>query len=164
MRTYLWLPCARTGRTSTLTRHLELCLLLSLKCLVLHLSSIHIGSIMATKTVSLTTTFTPASSCFASTFTVGPKYRDTLTRGYGNNAIVRGVDPVCYPNNFYGIDSIVSGTTVAPFYSPGICPSGWTTATTTVPAGATVTTATCCPSYVEGPISLSKHIGLLTIR
>jgi hypothetical protein len=49
---------------------------------------------------------------------------------------------------------------VAPFYSPGICPSGWTTATTTVPAGATVTTATCCPSYVKQRALFTKPIKL----
>jgi hypothetical protein len=101
---------------------------------------------MSTRTIPLTTIFTPGPSCLASTFTVGSGARDSVTQAYGNPAVIRGVDPVCYPNHFYAIDTFVTGATVAPFYSPGVCPSGYSTATTRAPAGATVTTVTCCPS------------------
>jgi len=108
------------------------------------------GNDMATSTfvVPLTTTFTPPPSCLASTYSVAPYGRDSITVEYDNYAAVRGMDPICYPGNFYLIRTTDSaGESAAQYYSPGFCPASYITATIgSGLSGATDTTVTCCPS------------------
>ncbi|PMD57916.1 uncharacterized protein K444DRAFT_533093, partial [Hyaloscypha bicolor E] len=88
---------------------------------------------------SLTTTFTPPSSCLASFQTTG--WSQSLT-----NLGFLFAGPVttsgCMPDNFQ-----FSSTN---FYSPGICPVGYTTAChSSIPVGTlTETVVTCCPTFV----------------
>jgi hypothetical protein len=88
----------------------------------------------------LTKTFTPPSSCLASTYTEGI---DFITNPA---AAIRGLDPSCYPQNFYEIATGPNETPVAPYYSPGFCPAGYATVRQTNNTDVADTTATCCPS------------------
>ncbi|QIX00698.1 hypothetical protein AMS68_006215 [Peltaster fructicola] len=84
---------------------------------------------------ALTTTFSPPSSCFAPTYTLRPAGYDVEYAAHSE--IHRGLDPACYPSNNYL-------TANALWFSPGICPEGYSTVQAAVSAGGTL--ATCCPS------------------
>jgi hypothetical protein len=92
---------------------------------------------------ALTTSFTPPASCLASSFTMAPEGSDFTNTGDWK-AVIRGIDPSCYPQNFYGIHGDES--TLVPYFSPGFCPAGYVTISQNTNTGATDTTATCCPS------------------
>jgi len=91
----------------------------------------------------LTATFTPPASCFTS----NNVYLDSdsvTTAGmvyYVGNILGPSLVPTeCYPPQWKPIDDF--------FFSPGVCPSGYTTATSSVDViggTATETRATCCP-------------------
>lgn len=65
----------------------------------------------------------------------------------------RGVDPVCFPSPFWPIARSTSSLNekMEHFYSPGICPYGYTTALASF-AGIMVT-GTCCPESM-GPLQI----------
>jgi hypothetical protein len=84
--------------------------------------------------IPLTTIFTPPASC-SSIITYDGTY---LWQG----GVLQTGDLDCYPTSFLSI--------YASFYSPGICPYGWTSASSVTGAGALVTIPTetnalCCP-------------------
>lgn len=100
---------------------------------------------MTTQIPDLTTTFTPAKSCFQYY-----KYRYTgneltcLEGGTGAPSACTymqlgpsGSDADCFPS------SLELGSTF--YYSPGICPSGFEVACSSTSGGET--RATCCPRY-----------------
>lgn len=79
-------------------------------------------------TFNLTTTFTPPSECLTDV------YR------YNDNQLLGPMTSICYPVGWTN--------TSTTFYSPGICPSGYTTACISANTANTVTEtiATCCPT------------------
>lgn len=85
-------------------------------------------------TVPLTTAFTAPASCATLTTSfslimMGPAPTKTLLEQARSDA-----PEECYPPSYRA-----SAT-----YAPGVCPSGWTTASSTVGSGP-MTTAYCCP-------------------
>jgi len=90
----------------------------------------------------LTTVFQPPSTCF-----------DIVTRwNEPENVIFHGIqgDPNCYPGDV----RVLGQAFVAYYYSPGVCPSGFTEAcqdrgqwNAGLPG---ITASLCCPRYVEG--------------
>lgn len=107
---------------------------------------------MAT-TLKLTTVFTPPSSCLGSTFTLSPSGSDI----YASGTVTRGLAPECFPSYFRSVyeQGTIPGspgsnsTTYESFYSPGICPSGYTTETAQITSSMLL--GTCCPSgYTVG--------------
>ncbi|KAH7176423.1 hypothetical protein EDB81DRAFT_897757 [Dactylonectria macrodidyma] len=88
---------------------------------------------------SLTTTFTPAASCLSSLTNI---YAESFGAMYGG-PLTRDD---CFPAHYE--DARTN------YYSPGICPDGYTTACSSItPAGeggAIETVVTCCPSLVFG--------------
>lgn len=105
----------------------------------------HPSAAMTTQAPALTTTFTPAKSCFQYY-----KYRYTGTEltclegGTGAPSACTymqlgpsGSDANCFPS------SLELGSTF--YYSPGICPSGFEVACSSTVGGET--RATCCPRY-----------------
>ncbi|KAH7137800.1 hypothetical protein EDB81DRAFT_901486 [Dactylonectria macrodidyma] len=87
---------------------------------------------------SLTTTFTPAASCVSSLTDI---YADEYGAMYGGPLTTDG----CFPAHYaYALTN---------YYSPGICPDGYTTAcSSTTPVGegsAVETVVTCCPSNFD---------------
>lgn len=84
-------------------------------------------------TLPLTTTFTPPASCATKTTSFSLFFFGAETSTLLEQA--RSDAPAeCYPPSY-----AVSAT-----YNPGVCPSGYTTATQTRGSGGT-TTAYCCP-------------------
>jgi hypothetical protein len=83
---------------------------------------------------SLTTTFTPPASCL--------KSFSTTTWNFGYYAAGPTTTQGCMPDNFQ-----FSSTN---FYSPGICPVGYTTACqhSNVIGTVSETVVTCCPTFV----------------
>src|SRR5207248_337590 len=95
-------------------------------------------TIMSTSTSSasipLTTIFTPPASCF-SIITYDGSY-------FWQGELFQTGDPDCYPTLFSSIHES--------FYSPGICPQGWISASSVTGTAALVTNtaesnALCCP-------------------
>lgn len=92
---------------------------------------------------SLTTTFTPASSCTV----------DLYNLPFTGLQCVEGTVAVPCVFMHLGVDTSTSACfppgwsdATSAFYSPGICPLGYTEACSQVVG--TETRATCCPSYV----------------
>jgi hypothetical protein len=87
---------------------------------------------------ALTTVFTPPSSCLASSALWW------IYTGY-NVYQLQGPPDLqnCFPPSY------VPNSTA--YYSPGVCPSGYTTACTSFNTVGTVTDTlyTCCPTYVS---------------
>jgi len=81
----------------------------------------------------LTTTFTPPSSCLSLTFYDGPPYNEDRL-GPSPSATE------CFPSNWKSDSTF--------FFSPGLCPYGYLTATTSLNLFATLTETVvdCCPS------------------
>lgn len=119
---------------------------------------------------ALNTTFTPPASCFAPTFTLSPLGNDAFGSISDLYSVERGYTSACYAANTSASvvvtasrDGVVYTTPVARYYySPGNCPTGYTTASaafttyigvslsaTTIP-GDILTQATCCPSVQSG--------------
>ncbi len=107
--------------------------------------------------------FTPPESCFDQTYTSLPTGYDTLytwapSVTAGNNVssttswlkAYRGRDPACFPSHYPKACEWL-GTVQQQqhyIYSPGLCPGGYASATTSIDESATATTtATCCPRY-----------------
>jgi hypothetical protein len=123
----------------------------------------------ATYTYSyLNTGFTPAKSCLDATYSVTPVgYDSVFTFVDGNSTtasvremrVYRGRDPACFPSK-YPKACEWRGTVQQQqnyIYSPGTCPDGYASATTSIDGSAgAVTTATCCPRYADCPISLNN--------
>ena len=92
---------------------------------------------------ALYTVFTPPASCFAPTFVLSPGGNDALHNGTAS----RGVQSECYPPSFallggsVSISHTVEG--VAPVYAPGVCPKGYSTASSNFDGG--LYWAYCCP-------------------
>lgn len=83
----------------------------------------------------LTTIYTPPTTCFSGLWTGGGSAGLTRIR----QQPVSDEDSYlseCYPPNFYSVEGI---------YSPGLCPSGYTTAYKTI-LSSSITSAQCCPS------------------
>ena len=89
---------------------------------------------------ALTTTFVPKAGC--NTSIRGSVYTDSTSATHKWHSLGAPSTTQCYPPGF----------TPAPdaFYSPGLCPQGWTSAfgSVEVIASVTETRATCCPLYV----------------
>lgn len=78
----------------------------------------------------LTTTFTPAPTCTADIYTTSIYYS------------IGGLEPSqCFPSGW---------ASTSQYYSPGLCPAGYTEACSSLVSAGTVTEtqATCCPTYV----------------
>ena len=88
---------------------------------------------------SLTTTLTPPSSCFDPTYTLAPEGNDKVSGA----VVKRGIQQTCYPPSFYLTQTNTQSYSAAGFYSPGVCPSGYATPTTSTSYSTTF--ATCCP-------------------
>jgi len=89
-------------------------------------------SVEMTKPVPLTTIFTPTASCLSSIFQEDERY---AVLGSPNNP------EVCFPSG-WAVGS-------ANYFSPGLCPSGYTAACSslnTLPNTAIETVVTCCPT------------------
>jgi|SRR5271156_4282161 len=85
--------------------------------------------------IGLTTIFTPPASC-SLIITYDGQF-------FWQGGVLQTGDPDCYPASFYSV--------VDSFYSPGICPHGWTSASAVAGTGALVfgtteTNAICCPT------------------
>lgn len=105
---------------------------------------------------TLTTTFTPPTTCLLPTFTLKPQGNDVLEPlDFVDPTVDRGIAAQCYPPGFWlatttwrlGNDGV--NTTLLPYYSPGlICPVGYTTASVDFQGAGETTSygATCCPS------------------
>lgn len=110
-------------------------------------------------------TFTPPSFCLDSTYTLSPSgydYINTSSSIYPfphsvesdtflfQGIIAHGPQSACFPSEVRSF-----GTSVT--FSPGICPSGYVTATQSVVNDNTaLTIATCCPQYVGAKLAHGK--------
>lgn len=92
---------------------------------------------------SLTTTFTPPTTCLEPTFTLTPLGSDIAHTNFSE--VSRGVRTECYPSGFWLASPSAS---LASWYSPGICPLGYFTVEQSIDLEASIqiTSATCCPS------------------
>lgn len=120
--------------------------------------NIHIGimaspSTITTSTTSavpaLTTTFTPAASCLTDLYLYS-----VVSGGYLWDYRQLGPSPTaseCFPSKF--------SATPSAYFSPGICPTYYSIACSTVVNIGTVTEtrATCCPRYVFSSDNFSSH-------
>jgi len=102
---------------------------------VLHSPTLLIYPVDIMSVPALTTIFTPASSCL---------YEMAQFDGSSFGTLLLGPDPTpteCYPKGWQPVSTF--------YFSPGICPSGFTTACTTSLISSsgqvTETVATCCP-------------------
>ncbi|KLU87015.1 hypothetical protein MAPG_06021 [Magnaporthiopsis poae ATCC 64411] len=113
---------------------------------------------MATNIGPLTAPFTPLAGCLEQIYgTASTETRGTATTGHKWHILGGTSAGNCYPQSF------VAGPTA--FYSPGICPSGWTMASTTAEVVQTLTEsrAVYCPSgyrYNPAPSSESSLASL----
>lgn len=117
---------------------------------------------------ALKTTFTSPASCFAPIFTLSPLGNDAFGSTSNLYSVERGYTSAYYAANTSASvtvshNGVVYTTPVARYYySPGNCPTGYTTASaafttyigvslsaTTIP-GDILTQATCCPSVQSG--------------
>lgn len=91
----------------------------------------------------LTTIFTPPAGCNGRTYTIASGDNDTII-SYSSYAttLVHGYTSSCLPDHAYEIQS-PEGANIVPGYSPGLCPSGWATASAAVEPP--TTTAFCYP-------------------
>ena len=80
----------------------------------------------------LTTIFTPAAHCATDAWTWGGTTGSTLIY---QNYLVSSAGYECFPTNVYSWFAS---------YSPGICPSGFTSAQTSI-IGGSITSVQCCP-------------------
>jgi hypothetical protein len=92
---------------------------------------------------ALTTVFTPAPSCLAPT-NIWQIYASCPLVGFNCYYLIQGPPSQsnCFPGGYE--------PTSTAYYSPGICPQGYTPACSQAnPTGSvTVTTQTCCPRFV----------------
>jgi hypothetical protein len=96
------------------------------RCIIFNFSRI-MSSVAATD-IPLTTVFEPPASC-----------TDVITRAgdiFWQGGRQQTGDPDCYPASFYSI--------TGSYYSPGVCPMGWTSAGAFFTPNS-VTDAVCCP-------------------
>ncbi|KAI9857190.1 MAG: hypothetical protein M1813_008552 [Trichoglossum hirsutum] len=92
-------------------------------------------------TVPLTTVFARPTSC--ATLWTYYDWRDTFASSLYHDYATGSVNTPCYPSGY------IKEATM--HWSPGVCPSGWTTLPNNITTAAGVTTATCCPSgFVKG--------------
>ncbi|SMY21364.1 unnamed protein product [Zymoseptoria tritici ST99CH_1A5] len=122
-------------------------------------------------TANLTTSFTPPPSCFESTYTQGQdsislmdvKPPDGPTTTYYQ--VTRSVASECYPDDFaYNTAQSRPGTSLASYYSPGLCPKWYEAALQATSDG--TTTTFCCPSQMflgdysstEGGLDLGRSV------
>lgn len=93
----------------------------------------------STATLPLTTIFTPPASC-SSHWTYEASYYNSISGGLLlQNAEKENLDVACFPSGFAGYGRAPSFIQV---YSPGACPSGYTTPAVFYNSG--TTTAVCC--------------------
>ncbi|KAK0270619.1 hypothetical protein LTS00_016901 [Friedmanniomyces endolithicus] len=87
---------------------------------------------MATATASMTATFTPPPDCLSDVYL------------YGGDQLLGAQTPSCFPPDWSSLTTV--------FYSPGVCPSGYWTACSSVVTAETIieTHATCCLSVAHG--------------
>lgn len=109
---------------------------------------------MATNIGPLTAAFTPPAGCLEQIYgTATTETRGTATTGHKWHILGGTSAGDCYPQNF------VPGPTA--FYSPGVCPSGWSMASSTAEIVQTLTEsrAVCCPSgYRFNPATASESL------
>ena len=88
---------------------------------------------------SLTTTFTPPSSCLAAISTIGWSSEGDGGFFFAGPYTTSG----CMPPNFQFASTA--------YYSPGICPDGYTTACSSlnIIGAVSETVVTCCPTCVS---------------
>lgn len=89
--------------------------------------------------IPLTTTYTPAPTCTLDIYTAGIYYS------------IGGPSPsVCFPSAW---------ESTSQYFSPGLCPTGYTQACETAVTAGTVTEtqATCCPTYAALPMLPNIH-------
>jgi LPXTG-motif cell wall-anchored protein len=97
---------------------------------------------LSTPTYPLTTIFTPPASC-SSSWTYEAQLYNSVTGGLLiQNAVENGIDRSCFPPNF--ADN--ARGQASEIYSPGYCPSGYTSPA--VFSGNGVTTGICCQRYL----------------
>ncbi|EJT82413.1 hypothetical protein GGTG_02386 [Gaeumannomyces tritici R3-111a-1] len=109
---------------------------------------------MATNIGPLTATFTPPAGCLQQIYgTATTEIRGTASTGYKWHILGGTSAGDCYPQNF------VPGPTA--YYSPAVCPSGWSMASSTAEMVQTLTEsrAVCCPSeYRYSPATGSESL------
>jgi hypothetical protein len=95
-----------------------------------------------TLSAGLTTIFTPPASCSTS-WTYEGEYFNALSDGLLMQNVLSNFDTRCWPASFTG-NGRANGLSNFPIqiYSPGICPSGYTTAAGFTDSG--TTTEICC--------------------
>ena|ERR1700753_2403384 len=102
---------------------------------------------MAVNVGPLTTIFTPPASC-TSVVTLGfsPEYGDEVSLFIGHWASYTPASAACYPQSATPFDF----WTQEYYWSPGICPEGFTTACNygVVTHGPDTSASLCCPSLV----------------
>src|SRR4051794_33900106 len=94
-----------------------------------------------TTTLPLTTKFTPPASC-TSRWTYEASYYNSVPGGLlMQNVLAQDLDTDCFPSGFAGYGRVPPVTQI---FSPGACPSGYTTPAVFFDGG--TTTEICCQS------------------
>lgn len=104
--------------------------------------------------IPLTTLFTPPAWCDSHSWVSSDCPGTNTCTGIYN--IVRATETECYPSGWQAS---------ATYFSPGICPSGYSTGTNIlsyIGASGTETRATCCPRYGSKTVSLYERAWNLT--
>jgi hypothetical protein len=93
----------------------------------------------------LTTIFTPPPNCIGPTYTLGGGQNDTLisNSSYGDT-LIHGYTSSCLPISALDIIYNPLPVNLQVGYSPGLCPSGWSTATAVY--NPPKTSVFCCPT------------------
>lgn len=98
--------------------------------------------------VPLTNIFTPSPSCFSNWHALYWDYSNAQ-RDHPTFYLPNADKPDCFPDQFFLLENL------APYYSPGICPKGYTIASTTNVTStratglATINQGACCPRLGE---------------
>jgi hypothetical protein len=119
------------------------------RCLLVFSANFQDRDTMAALVTALTTTFTPSPYCTNEYWRVnetGTYSQDNQINTYQYMTLGPPSTSDCFPTGYNEAKSI--------FYSPGVCPDGYTEAcSSTVNVGTlTETRATCCPRFVTLPI------------
>jgi len=91
-----------------------------------------------TQTTALTSVFTPPASC-SSSWTYEAQTYNSVTGGLLLQNALQEIDPACFPSGYSGYGRAPFTTYV---FSPGVCPSGYTTAAENLDGG--TLSAVCC--------------------
>ena len=95
-------------------------------------------------TFPLITIFTPSATCTQPVLWISSGFSNHFIVNTSSNTLtVFKFDGACYPTSFY----LNATASQSPLYSPGVCPSGFTSVRMATWLNPETTYATCCPRY-----------------